>query len=45
MLAADLDAASIGPDVGYASPSQFNREYRRQFGAAPATHAARRASR
>jgi predicted deacylase len=37
----DLDARSIAPAVGYESPSQFSREYRRHFGAAPAADAAR----
>ena len=41
MLVEDLDATSIGFAVGYESPSQFSREYRRQFGAAPAADAAR----
>jgi AraC-like DNA-binding protein len=41
MLVADLDAASLGLAVGYESPSQFSREYRRAFGAAPAADAAR----
>lgn len=35
MLSDDLDAASAGYRVGYDSPSQFSREYRRQFGAPP----------
>ena len=29
------DAASVAFKVGYESPSQFNREYRRLFGAPP----------
>lgn len=33
--------ASIGFKVGYDSPSQFNREYRRMFGTPPATDATR----
>jgi AraC-like DNA-binding protein len=28
----ELDAASAAFEVGYESPSQFNREYRRSFG-------------
>lgn len=36
MLADTLDAASAAYAVGYESPSQFSREYRRQFGAPPA---------
>ena len=35
MLAGDLDAASAAFEVGYESPSQFNREYRRFFGQPP----------
>ena len=35
MLSERLDAASASIRVGYESPSQFSREYRRQFGAPP----------
>lgn len=35
LLAGDLDAATAAFQVGYESPSQFNREYRRSFGAPP----------
>jgi AraC-like DNA-binding protein len=35
MLANDLDAASAAFEVGYESPSQFNREYKRFFGEPP----------
>jgi AraC-like DNA-binding protein len=35
MLANRLDAADAGFRVGYDSPSQFSREYRRLFGAPP----------
>ncbi len=35
MLVNDTDAASAAHHVGYESPSQFNREYRRMFGAPP----------
>ena len=35
MLAERLDAATAGFQVGYESPSQFNREYNRLFGAPP----------
>jgi AraC-like DNA-binding protein len=35
MLTADTDAASAAHCVGYESPSQFNREYRRMFGIPP----------
>jgi AraC-like DNA-binding protein len=34
------DVAGVGHLVGYDSPSQFNREYRRLFGAPPGQHAA-----
>ena len=35
MLTSGLDAASAAFEVGYESPSQFNREYRRFFGRPP----------
>jgi transcriptional regulator GlxA family with amidase domain len=35
------DTASAGYFVGYSSPSQFSREYRRSFGAPPARDIAR----
>ncbi len=35
MLGEKLDAAEAGFRVGYESPSQFSREYRRMFGAPP----------
>src|ERR1700723_2369988 len=35
MLTGELDAASAAFEVGYESPSQFNREYRRFFGRLP----------
>jgi len=35
MLAEKLDAAEAASRVGYESPSQFSREYRRMFGAPP----------
>ncbi|MDQ8758346.1 AraC family transcriptional regulator [Sphingosinicella sp. LHD-64] len=35
MLGQALDAASAGFEVGYESPSQFSREYRRLFGLPP----------
>jgi AraC-like DNA-binding protein len=35
MLGAGLDAAEAAFRVGYESPSQFSREYRRMFGAPP----------
>lgn len=41
LLAHPRDVAGIGHDVGYDSPSQFTREYRRLFGAPPGQDAAR----
>jgi AraC-like DNA-binding protein len=41
ILGTALDAASAGFRVGYDSPSQFSREYRRLFGAPPLRDAAR----
>ncbi|WNG42182.1 AraC family transcriptional regulator [Archangium violaceum] len=35
LLSADVDVATAGFRVGYESPSQFNREYRRLFGTPP----------
>jgi len=35
MLTEELDAASAAFAVGYESPSQFNREYKRFFGRPP----------
>lgn len=35
MLSENLDAASASDRVGYESPSQFSREYSRQFGESP----------
>ena len=35
MLTEGIDAAAAGHRVGYESPSQFSREYRRLFGAPP----------
>jgi AraC-like DNA-binding protein len=35
MLTERLDAATAAFEVGYESPSQFSREYRRVFGAPP----------
>ena len=41
LLADPGDVAAIAYAVGYESPSQFSREYRRQFGAPPGRDAAR----
>jgi len=41
LLAAPHDVAAVGYAVGYDSPSQFSREYRRQFGVPPAQDARR----
>lgn len=41
LAAAPGDVAGIGYQVGYDSPSQFSREYRRQFGAPPSQDALR----
>ncbi|MBB5321608.1 AraC family transcriptional regulator [Marinobacter oulmenensis] len=35
MLLANQDVASVGYQVGYESPSQFSRDYRKLFGAPP----------
>jgi AraC-like DNA-binding protein len=35
MLTEKFDAASVAFQVGYESPSQFNREYKRFFGQPP----------
>ncbi|MEV4250948.1 AraC family transcriptional regulator [Streptosporangium canum] len=41
LAAAPADIAAVGRRVGYDSPSQFSREYRRQFGASPSQDAIR----
>ncbi len=41
ILSQSLDAAVAGHSVGYESPSQFSREYKRTFGAPPARDIAR----
>lgn len=41
LLAQPRDVAGVGHVVGYDSPSQFTREYRRLFGAPPGQDAAR----
>jgi transcriptional regulator GlxA family with amidase domain len=41
ILLQSLDAAMAGHTVGYDSPSQFSREYKRLFGAPPARDIAR----
>ena len=35
MLIEGIDATSVAFEVGYESPSQFNREYKRFFGQPP----------
>lgn len=35
LLLNEMDVANVGYDVGYESPSQFTREYSRQFGEPP----------
>jgi AraC-like DNA-binding protein len=35
LMSGDTEAASVAYEVGYESPSQFSREYRRLFGAPP----------
>ncbi len=41
LLSEQRSVASIGFEIGYESASQFNREYRREFGASPGVDAAR----
>ncbi len=41
MLIEDIDVATAALQVGYESPSQFSREYRRHFGEPPARDIAR----
>jgi AraC-like DNA-binding protein len=41
LIAGVDDVATVGYQVGYDSSSQFNREYRRQFGLPPGRDAAR----
>jgi transcriptional regulator GlxA family with amidase domain len=41
LVAGTRDVAGVGHLVGYDSPTQFSREYRRQFGAPPGQDAAR----
>lgn len=41
LVARPGDIAGVGHQVGYDSPSQFNREYRRLFGAPPGEDASR----
>ena len=41
MVSLSMDAATAGHEVGYDSPSQFSREYRRLFGAPPVRDVAR----
>lgn len=39
LVASQGDIATIAYAVGYESPSQFSREYRREFGAPPSQDA------
>jgi transcriptional regulator GlxA family with amidase domain len=39
LAARPTDVTGVGHLVGYDSPSQFSREYRRQFGAPPSQDA------
>lgn len=41
LTAGPVDVAGVGHLVGYASPTQFSREYRRMFGAPPGRDATR----
>jgi len=41
MFADGIESATAGHRVGYESPSQFSREYRRLFGAPPRSEIAR----
>lgn len=41
LLSGETDAATIGFQIGYESPSQFSREYRQFFGEPPARHTRR----
>jgi AraC-like DNA-binding protein len=41
MFAGGIECATAGHRVGYESPSQFSREYRRLFGAPPRIEIAR----
>jgi len=41
LIADPHDVAGAAYAVGYESPSQFSREYRRQFGASPSQDIAR----
>jgi transcriptional regulator GlxA family with amidase domain len=40
LLITQRDVITVAHLVGYTSPTQFNREYRRQFGLPPGRHAA-----
>jgi AraC-like DNA-binding protein len=44
LLSGDHEVAAVGFSVGYLSPSQFSREYRRMFGTAPSQTAIRTSS-
>ena len=45
MLVDEQNAGAVAFNVGYESPSQFSREYRRMFGLPPTTDVARPAPR
>ena len=44
LLTGDHEVTAVGFSVGYSSPSQFSREYRRMFGAAPSQAAVSQAA-
>nr|WP_296765492.1 AraC family transcriptional regulator [Rhodococcus sp. (in: high G+C Gram-positive bacteria)] len=39
LIGSSLDVTRVAAEVGYDSPSQFSREYRREHGATPRSHA------
>ncbi|CAJ1503752.1 helix-turn-helix domain-containing protein [[Mycobacterium] burgundiense] len=41
LIGDDVSAAQVAQAVGYTSPTQFSREYRREYGAPPRQDAAR----
>jgi transcriptional regulator GlxA family with amidase domain len=42
LMTSPHDVAAVGHSVGYDSPSQFSREYRRMFGVPPGQDSMRR---